>query len=222
MKNSLTSITASICEGSLLPLFTHQDPQVAYEVIQAAHKAGIRNFEFTNRMVNSLETFRFLISSRKDFPDLNLGVGTILDERSAKQYIEAGATFIVSPTINPKIAKACKDSRIDYIPGCATPTEISMALDYEVQLIKLFPGSVLGPAFVASIIPVFQGVRFLITGGVEIKEENLRSWFNSGATALGLGSGLFTPEIIRSRDWKSLQRIIENTISIIQKCKGEC
>src|SRR4051812_23418421 len=81
----------------IVPLFTHDNQDDALQVVQAAYEAGVRTFEFTNRRVNSFEVFKHLVANRDKFPELLLGIGTILDGATTKKFIDAGADFIISP-----------------------------------------------------------------------------------------------------------------------------
>lgn len=204
----------------LVPLFTHDNAEEAQQVLQAAYAGGVRVFEFTNRKKNSFEIFKHLISQRHHFPDLTLGIGTIMDASTTKKFIDAGADFIISPVMKVEMAKVCTDHDKLWIPGCATLTEIVTAKDHGAQVIKVFPGSVLGPAFVSSIMPVVPDLNLMITGGVEPNEQNLASWFKAGAMCVGMGSQLFTKEILQQQNWDLLKVKISDVLNTIKKIKN--
>jgi 2-dehydro-3-deoxyphosphogluconate aldolase/(4S)-4-hydroxy-2-oxoglutarate aldolase len=103
------------------------------------------------------------------------------------------------------------------MPGCATLTEIVTAKEFGAEIIKIFPGSVLGPGFVSSILPVVPDLNLMITGGVEPTEENLSAWFKAGAMAVGMGSQLFTKEILEKKDWAQLKMKVSQALSIAAK-----
>ncbi len=147
---SRQQVVSGMKEGRIVPLFTHDNPKDAQEVLEAAYDGGIRVFEFTNRRENSFEVFKHLLSVTKKYSDLMLGIGTILDGPTTKKFIDAGADFVISPIMKLEMAKVCRDHDISWIPGCATLTEIVTAKDNGAEIIKLFPGSVLGPGFVSS------------------------------------------------------------------------
>ena len=107
-----------------------------------------------------------------------------------------------------------------WIPGCTTPTEIHVAQQAGCKLIKLFPGNVLGPGFVEAIMPLFRGIDFTITGGVEATEENLRAWFNAGVKVVGMGSKLITKDILKNGDYEGLKAKTKEVLSIIKKIKS--
>ena len=127
-------------ETGIVPLFTHDDAVEAQEVVEAAYRGGVRAFEFTNRRANSFEIFSHLVRERKKFPDLTLGIVTVMDGQTAKRFIDAGADFIISPILKTEMAEVCAKYNKPWIPGCATLTEIVTARDHGAAVLKVFPG----------------------------------------------------------------------------------
>lgn len=204
----------------VVPLFTHDNPADAQQVLEAAYEGGIRVFEFTNRRKNSFEVFVHLLHTAKKFPDLMLGIGTIMDAATTKKFIDVGAHFIISPILKLEMAEVCHQSDKLWIPGCATLTEIVTAKEHGAEIIKVFPGSVLGPGFVSSIMPVVPDLQLMITGGVEPTEKSLSAWFKAGAFCVGLGSQLFTKDILQERNWPLLKQRVEETLSLAEKVRS--
>lgn len=219
MKFTNQQIVSKMKELGLVPLFTHDDIEIAKQVIEAAYRGGVRVFEFTNRKKNSFEVFTAALEYCKKFPDLMLGIGTVMDGATTKKFIDAGAHFIISPILKLEMAKVCLDHNILWMPGCATLTEIVTAKENGAQVIKVFPGSVLGPGFVSSIMPVVPDLQLMITGGVEPTEKNLSAWFKAGAMSVGLGSQLFTKEILEKKDWASLEKNVSDALQIIKRLR---
>jgi len=214
MSFSKEQIISTMKGTGIVPLFTHDNPDDAKQVLEAAYRGGIRAFEFTNRRKNSFEVFEHLLSVAKGYPDLMLGIGTIMDGATTKKFIDAGAHFIISPILKLEMAKVCKDHDKLWIPGCATLTEIVTAKENGAEIIKVFPGSVLGPGFVSSIMPVVPDLQLMITGGVEPTEKSLSSWFAAGAMCVGMGSQLFTKEILAQKDWTLLQQKVVELLKL--------
>jgi 2-dehydro-3-deoxyphosphogluconate aldolase / (4S)-4-hydroxy-2-oxoglutarate aldolase len=219
MSFSKEQILATMRRAKLVPLFTHDNPDEALQVIEAAYQGGVRVFEFTNRKKNSFEVFVHLHQNRDRYPELMLGIGTIMDPTTTKMFIDAGADFIISPILKPAMGEVCHAHGKHWIPGCATLTEIVTAKEHGAEIIKIFPGSVLGPGFVSSILPVVPDLNLMITGGVEPTEQSLSTWFKAGAMCVGLGSQLFTKEILAQKDWPALQQKVSQALSIIQQLK---
>jgi len=215
IKNKETTIQA-IQQQGLLPLFYYEDAQVSLEIIRALYKGGVRVFEYTNRGAAALENFKIFKEALKtEMQDLFLGIGTIKTAEQAQAFLDAGADFIVCPIVNPAVAKLTHDAGLLWIPGCMTPTEIDLAQQHKAGIIKLFPANILGPDFLSSIKELFQGQLFVPTGGVEIEENNISSWFKAGVCAVGMGSKLVSKQIVEQRDYKKIESLTKQTFEII-------
>lgn len=220
MRFTREQIVTQIRAAGVIPLFTHDNPQEALAVIKAAYEGGIRVFEFTNRKPNSFEVFTYLVKELAGLKDFMLGIGTIMDGPTTQKFIDTGADFIISPILNLEMAEVCRRNDAVWIPGCATLTEIVTAKRNGAEVIKVFPGSVLGPGFVSSIMPVVPDLQLMITGGVEPTEESISAWFKAGATCVGLGSQLFQKDILTRKDWPALQERIRTTLEIVRKVRS--
>ncbi|MDH4092346.1 MAG: bifunctional 4-hydroxy-2-oxoglutarate aldolase/2-dehydro-3-deoxy-phosphogluconate aldolase [Cyclobacteriaceae bacterium] len=221
MRFSKREIVDVMIGAGIVPLFTHDNPDDAQQVLETAYSGGIRVFEFTNRRENSFEVFRHLLSVSRKYPDLMLGIGTIMDGATTRKFIDAGADFIISPILNLEMGGVCRDLDRLWIPGCATLTEIVTARNHGAEIIKLFPASVLGPGFVSAIMPVVPDLRLMITGGVEPTEQSLAAWFNAGAACVGMGSQLFTKEILAKKNWPLLKQKLENALTIAAQVRSK-
>jgi 2-dehydro-3-deoxyphosphogluconate aldolase/(4S)-4-hydroxy-2-oxoglutarate aldolase len=219
MKFSQDEIVGVMKKTGIVPLFTHDNAKEAQQVVEAAYRGGIRAFEFTNRRSNSFEIFSHLVSQRNKFPDLMLGIGTVMDPETTRKFIDAGADFIISPILKPAMATVCKAHDVPWIPGCATLTEIVTAKEHGAAVIKVFPGSVLGPGFISAIMPVVPDLKLMITGGVEPSRENLTSWFTSGAMCVGMGSQLFTRDILENRNWDLLSERVAHALKLVSEIR---
>ena len=208
-----------ICAGGLLPLFYHDEIVICKNVVSALYKGGVRCIEFTNRGKNSLINLKQLVEIKAEFPDLLLGIGTIKTGEQASAFIDAGADFLVSPIFDNDIADIAYMNKIAWIPGCMTPTEIHVAQQAGCKLVKLFPGNVLGPGYVEAIMPLFSGIRFVVTGGVDITHESLEKWMKSGIVGVGLGSKLITNIILTNNDYDQLSLSTASVVKIMNQIK---
>ena len=219
MKTKAAAIQA-IQQQGLLPLFYYKDAQVSLEIVRTLYKAGVRVFEYTNRGEAALANFKFLKSAlQNEMQDLFLGIGTIKNTADAEEFIAAGADFIVCPVVDITVGKLVHDAGLLWIPGCLTPTEINIAHQHQAGIIKLFPANVLGPSYLSSIKELFQGQLFVPTGGVEIEEKNIDTWFKAGVCAVGMGSKLISKEILDNKAYDALFELTQKTLEIIQKVK---
>ena len=205
----------------MVPVFYHSDAEVAKQVLKACHEGGVRAFEFTNRGDFAQLVFKELaFYVREALPGMILGAGSIPDPATAALYIQLGADFIVSPGFNPEVAKVCNRRLIPYVPGCGTVTEVGMAQEAGCDLCKVFPGDVLGPAFVKSILAPMPWSRLMVTGGVKPERANLEAWFKAGVSCVGMGSQLFPKDAVADGDWARITRICADSLAIIKASRN--
>ncbi len=205
----------------MVPVFYHDDTQLAVDVLHACYEGGLRLFEFTNRGKNALSVFEKLQEfSRKSLPDLLLGAGSVINGNSAEEYITAGADFIVSPLISDSITDVCRNNEIMHIPGCGTVTEVGRAQKSGALVVKLFPAEVMGPSFIRAVLGPMPWSKIMPTGGVTTDRENLKAWFDAGAYCVGMGSSLFTSEILREGNMALLTRRVSETLQIIREVRN--
>jgi 2-dehydro-3-deoxyphosphogluconate aldolase / (4S)-4-hydroxy-2-oxoglutarate aldolase len=221
MSFSKQQILSIVQETGFVPLLSHHDANLAQHAMEAAYKGGVRAFEYTNRQPNSFEVFTHLLKVTEQLPGLTLGIGTIMDAATTEKFIQAGAHFIISPILKPEMAPVCQAHNKLWVPGCATLTEIVTAKELGAELIKLFPGSVMGPGFVKAIMPVVPDLKLMITGGVEPTEKNLSEWLGAGATCVGLGSQLFTKEVFEKKDWNKLELTVRFVLDVIRSVRNK-
>jgi 2-dehydro-3-deoxyphosphogluconate aldolase/(4S)-4-hydroxy-2-oxoglutarate aldolase len=182
--------------------------------VKALYAGGIRTIEFTNRGPKALDNFKALVALKNEMPDLYLGIGTIKSEEDAKKYIDAGADFLISPVFDASVADIAYLHKVLWIPGCMTPTEIHNAQVAGCNIVKLFPGNVLGPGFIEAIKPLFSDIHFLVTGGVDATEQSIMSWLKAGAVGVGLGSKLITKSVLANKEYGVLTTTSKQLLSI--------
>ncbi|MEI5984507.1 MULTISPECIES: bifunctional 4-hydroxy-2-oxoglutarate aldolase/2-dehydro-3-deoxy-phosphogluconate aldolase [Sphingobacterium] len=214
MKNQILDTIAAY---PVIPVFYHDEVEICINVLKACYEGGIRVFEFVNRGAAATENFKALMAYKVEhFPDLKLGIGTILDTEAAKKFIKLGTEFLVSPIFTQELAKLAKEKGILWIPGCMTPSEIAAAMHAGCGFIKLFPGETLGTGFLKSIKPLFPTVKFMPTGGVDVTQSNIQNWFEAGVSAVGLGSKLFVKNQT-GFDYQAISQNCRNLLSWVKK-----
>ena len=211
----------TIHEMGLMPLYYNADVEKVKQVIKASYDGGARVFEFTNRGDFAHEIFGEVNKwLALECPEMILGVGSVVDGATAALYIQLGANFIVSPVINPEIAKICNRRKIPWMPGCGTLTEINNAEELGVEIVKIFPGEqVGGPAFVKAVKGPCPWTSIMPTGGVSPDKENLQAWFSAGVSCVGIGSKLFPKQTIDKGEFSSISDNIKETLEIINNIK---
>lgn len=203
----------------VIPVFYNPDIEVTLNVISACYKGGMRVFEFTNRGPESAVVFEEIISNRSNYPEMALGIGTIMNKLHAKIFTTLGADFLVSPILDLNVAKICKQRNKPWIPGCGTLTEVVKANRSGAELVKVFPGNVLGSGFIKSVLGPCPELKLMPTGGVKPDEENLNEWFSAGAFSVGIGSSLFDKEIILPKHHDQLVEKITEVGKTVKRLK---
>lgn len=211
----MNSIIQTIRNQKIVPLFYDASFEVSKETVKALYEAGIRAIEYTNRGIQALENFTKLKEiSAIEFPGLLLGIGTVKNTKEIDDYARAKADFIITPVISEELVKYSVSKNILLIPGCFTPSDVNIAFQNGLNLVKIFPADALGKNYIRSIQPVFPGMNFMPTGGVNADTEDINDWLKGGAVAVGLGSSLikkdFTSQQLTEKVQNLLQQLNQN------------
>lgn len=217
--NKKIKIPETVIKTGMVPVFYHEDLETCKKVIKACYDGGLRVFEYTRRGAKAAENFPLL----KQFVGENckgmlLGIGSIINGKQSEQFISLGADFIVSPILEEEVAKTCNEKDIYWIPGCATLSEIAKAEKLGADIIKVFPGNVLGPGFVKAVKGPMKWLKLMPTGGVTPEKENLSAWFGAGVVCVGMGSQLLNKESINDTDL--LTKKVSETIELINRIRN--
>lgn len=206
-----------IPKQGVLPLYFYKDPEVSVEVLKALYRAGIRTVEYTNRGEAALKNFEKLRKvADTELKGMYLGIGTIKNGQQATAFIDAGADYIICPGLVESVAEVANKHDMLWAPGCMTPSEIIRAEELGAKIIKLFPGNILGPAFLSAIKELFPGLLFMPTGGVDLDKENIAGWFKAGVCAVGMGSKLISKPLLEQKDYAKIESLTKQVLDIIQ------
>jgi len=202
----------TVLSQGVVPLAYMSDSDKACKVIDAIYAGGLRSFEFTNRGVGAHKVFDVVAEHcRSNYPDLALGIGSVVDTGTASLYIALGADFIVSPMLVEDLAPLCNRRKVGWMPGCFTPSEIGRAEELGAEIVKLFPGNAVAPGFIKSVMAPSPRTRIMVTGGVKPELENLRRWFGEGAVAVGMGSALLRKDLLADGDYAGIKTLATET-----------
>ena len=148
-----------------VPVVVIKEMSETDKILTALKNNGINTAEITFRTACAAEAIAYAC---KNYPDMAIGAGTVINAEQCEAALKAGAQFIVSPGLSVAVAKICKEKNIPYYPGCVTPTEIMAALELGITTVKFFPANVYGglKALKALAAP-FPQVTFIPTGGVD-------------------------------------------------------
>ena len=205
----------------VLPLVTQINIETAQIVLQSAADADIKIIEFAARAADAKEVFSQMITFRKaNNLDVKIAVGSILSLDDAKTFHQLGADCIVCPHTDSEIGAYCLKNNIYWIPGAATLNEILQANKLGAEIVKLFPADKIGgPGYVKAIRAPFPDLKIMPTGGVTLEESNLKSWFKSGVVCVGIGSNLFSKEMLLNLDYEQSLEAFQKLTEVVEKTR---
>ena len=219
-KYNKLQVLQTMKETGIVPVFYNADIEVSKNVLKACYEGGIRAFEFTNRGDFAQEVFAELVKfANKELPGMIMGVGSVVDPGTAALYIQLGANFVVGPVFNPAVAPVCNRRLIPYCPGCGSVTEVSSAQEAGCDVCKVFPGDVLGPAFVKDLRGPMPWSQIMVTGGVKPEKANLEGWFKAGVTCVGMGSNLFPKDVVAAGEWSKITGLCRDALAIVKEVR---
>ncbi|WP_279118031.1 bifunctional 2-keto-4-hydroxyglutarate aldolase/2-keto-3-deoxy-6-phosphogluconate aldolase [Fusobacterium varium] len=182
-----SKILKKITDIGIVAVVRSETIEEGIRISKACVEGGIPAIEVTYTVPGATEVIKAL-KEQFTSDELVIGAGTVLDAATARIAILAGSEFIVSPAFDEETAKLCNLYQVPYMPGCMTITEITKAMQYGADIVKLFPGSAFGPSFVKAVKAPLPQANIMPTGGVSL--ENIDEWFKNGVVAVGAGGKL--------------------------------
>jgi 2-dehydro-3-deoxyphosphogluconate aldolase/(4S)-4-hydroxy-2-oxoglutarate aldolase len=177
----------------LLAVIRGPSPDLTVKMVEALVAGGVTGIEITYSTPNAEEVVRELAQKFGD--KILIGIGTLTKPTQVDTAKSAGATFLVSPVCEPILVRAMVSSGLLVMAGALTPTEIFQAYSLGSDVVKVFPGSLAGPAYIKAIKGPFPHIPLMPTGGVN--ESNIKDWFAAGVVAVGAGSELCPPALAK-------------------------
>ena len=181
------------------------------QVADALNAGGIEAIEFTVPTPNSLEMINQASAHFGD--EVIMGAGTVLDPETARAAILSGAQFIVTPTLNLETIELCRRYGKPVIPGGLTPTEILTAWQAGADIVKVFPASIGGPAYIKAVLAPLPQIRLAPTGGVSA--DNAAAYMQAGATGLGVGGKLVDKVAVANKDWGAIRAEAQKLVAAV-------
>lgn len=179
----------------MLAVVRGESREAALEVSRALIEGGVLGIEITFTTPEAHSTIQDL---KGEYGDRTLlGAGTLTTPEQVELAVSAGATFLVSPGLNPKLVDSMSETGLLTMPGTLTPSDVMLAQELGLEVVKLFPGSLGGPSYLKALRGPFPDMEFLPTGGVSL--DNIKDWFEAGALAVGVGSALAPAGLKRDR-----------------------
>jgi 2-dehydro-3-deoxyphosphogluconate aldolase / (4S)-4-hydroxy-2-oxoglutarate aldolase len=207
-------ILGKIVDSGLVAVVRAESSEQAAHIADACAKGGVGAIEITFTVPGALGVIAEL-ARRDTAKDILIGAGTVLDPETARAAILAGAQFIVGPSVSAETARLCNRYQVPYMPGAGTVTEIVHAMECGAEIIKVFPGDILGPTFVKAVMGPLPQARLMPTGGVSV--ENAADWIRAGCVALGAGSNLTAGA--KRGDYQSITDLARQFIAKIQEAR---
>jgi len=207
-------VLGRILDSGLVAVVRSEKSDEALRITEACADGGAAAVEITFTVPRAADTIEDI--SRRNFRSgLLIGAGTVLDPETARIAILSGAQFVVSPALNIETARLCNRYQVPYMPGAATVREIIEALECGVEIVKLFPGETLNPAFVKAVKAAIPHASLMPTGGVSL--ENVAGWIKAGCVAVGVGSSL--TRSAAGGDFRSITELTKRFIEEIQRAR---
>ena len=176
---------------------------------------GITGIEITYSTPDAAAVIREVRQRHGDA--VYLGAGTVLEPAQAEESVAAGAEFLVSPGTEPDLTRAMLGTGVTVLSGALTPSEVMTALGLGVQVLKLFPASLGGPAYLKALRGPFPQASFVPTGGVHA--DNLAEWLAAGAVAVGAGSDLCPTSALAAGDWDAITATARQFAAAVQRTR---
>lgn len=208
-------LTSELHQQRLVAVVRSKSADEALALAQAAADGGIKFVEITFSVPGALDVIREL-AARKN---IHVGAGTVLAPQQAERAIAVGAEFVVAPSLELNLVGLCHTANVACFPGAATPTEIIAAQRAHADLIKVFPADLLGgPYFIRQMQGPFPEARFMVSGGVSLK--NVAEYVNAGVTGICLGSA-YLGSLLAEKGKKSFVKEMQQFVKRVAKARQE-
>lgn len=206
----MSELIQSLETKRVVPLVQSDDSKTALKISEALLEGGLDVLEVVLRTDAALDCLEAIA---QEFPQAHVGAGTVLSADQSKEVIRRGATFIVSPGLDPASVKVAQEADIPILPGIATPSEALLARNMGLKLVKLFPASVVGgPKMLKALSAVYRDMRFMPTGGVN--PQTLADYLAVPAVIACGGSWLTPKDAIEAGDFAAITKLAQDAIKL--------
>ena len=205
-------ILEEILKRKAVAVLRVKEAEKLQRVIEAIYEGGVSVAEITMTVPNAIQLIEQM--SNKLDKNIIIGVGSVLNSKTAEDAIKAGARYVVSPIFKKEIIDTAHKFDVPAMPGCFTPTEIQTAFEYGADIVKVFPADVVGMEFFKAILAPMPHLKLMPTGGVTL--ANAGEWLKAGACAVGIGSALLDKKAIQENNYSILT---ENAKQIMKSIK---
>lgn len=212
----MNEILKKIREVGIVPVVVLDDAKDALPLAQALCDGGLPCAEVTFRTDAAEESIRRI---REQFPDMLVGAGTVLTTDQVDRAVAAGAAFVVSPGLNPRIVKYCVGNDILILPGCANPSDIEQALENGLEAVKFFPAEPAGGLkMIKAMAAAYTEVKFMPTGG--ISPDNVKDYLAYDRILACGGSWMVKGDLIHAGDFDRIRELAREAVGIVKEIRG--
>ncbi len=207
----MNEMLSKIQKMGIVPVIKLDDAKDAYPLAKALVDGGLPCAEITFRTAAAEESIRIM---REAYPEMLIGAGTVLTTEQVDKAIAAGATFIVSPGLNPKVVRYCVEKNIPITPGCANPSDIEAAIELGLDVVKFFPAEAAGGlAMIKAMAAPYVNMKFMPTGG--INEKNLISYLDFPKIIACGGSWMVSDELVKTGQFDKITELTKQAVSLM-------
>ena len=206
---------AEIERVGVVAVIRADSPDAMTDVCRALVAGGVTACEITMTVPGAIDAIAKTSKALGD--DCIVGVGTVLDQDTARRAIEAGAEFVVSPVVHLGVIEIAHHLDKVAIPGALSPTEVLAAWEGGADVVKIFPANHLGPRYFKDLHGPLPDVRLTPTGGVDL--ETTPAWIEAGAVAVGVGSALVRRDLVASAAWSELSHLAARFVAAVASAR---
>jgi 2-dehydro-3-deoxyphosphogluconate aldolase/(4S)-4-hydroxy-2-oxoglutarate aldolase len=200
----------------IIPVVVLDDAKDAEPLGQALMEGGLPCAEVTFRTAAAEESIRIMAEK---FPNMLVGAGTVLTTDQVDRAVAAGAKFIVSPGINPKVVDYCVKKNIPITPGTCNPSNVETALEFGLDVVKFFPAEPAGGLkYIKAIAAPYVGMKFMPTGG--INAENVKEYLKYDRILACGGSWVVKGDLIKAGDFDKIRELTAEAAQIVKDIRG--
>jgi 2-dehydro-3-deoxyphosphogluconate aldolase/(4S)-4-hydroxy-2-oxoglutarate aldolase len=210
-----SDVLEKVKEMGLLAVIRGPSAELTVKMVEALVAGGVKGIEITYSTPNAEEVVKTLAGKFGD--SILLGMGTLTKPDQAVSAQAAGANFLVSPVCEPTLVKAMVETGLLTMAGALTPTEVFQAYSLGTDVVKVFPGSLGGPAYIKALKGPFPYIPMMPTGGVNA--GNVADWFAAGVVAVGAGSELCPPQLAKEGKFTEISQKAAEFVEVIKKSR---
>ncbi|MBQ6834008.1 MAG: bifunctional 4-hydroxy-2-oxoglutarate aldolase/2-dehydro-3-deoxy-phosphogluconate aldolase [Lachnospiraceae bacterium] len=209
-------VLQKIQEIGIVPVVVLDDAKDAAPLAKALCEGGLPCAEVTFRTEAAEESIRIMA---EQFPDMLVGAGTVLTTEQVDRAVAAGAKFIVSPGLNPKVVKYCVEKGILITPGTCTPSEVEQAIEHGLEVVKFFPAEQAGGlAMIKAMAAPYTKMMFMPTGG--ISPSNVRDYLGFKKIIACGGSWMVKGDLVKAGDFAKITELSKEAVAIVKEVRG--